>query len=89
MFKDWGRLSREFPELPGCEKSTGEIMPLIQALWKTNMNSMELINSDLYTYKEELAERSFKAVKPLREFRVEDLDDYYFSAPVRRMVCLV
>ena len=57
--------------------------------WEMKFKQYQHEFIDSCGYKEELAERSFKAVKPLREFRVEDLDDYYFSAPVRRMVCLV
>lgn len=85
-FKDWGRLSKAFLELEGCEKSTGEVMSLIRAMWETNNNLMELLNSDNYTFKEELEARKYKSLQTLSEFKVEDLDEYYFSAPVRRMV---
>lgn len=85
-FKDWGNLSREFLELPGCDKSTGEIRSLIRSLWETNHNLMELINAPEYTYKKELENRQNTALKTLSEFEAEDLEDYYFSAPVKRMV---
>lgn len=85
-FKDWGRLSKEFLELPGCEKSTGEIRSLIRSLWETNYNLMELINAPEYSYKEELEKRQNTALKTLSEMEAEDLDEYYFSAPVKRMV---
>lgn len=85
-FNDWGKLSKEFLELSGCDKTTGEIRSLIRSLWETNYNLMELLNAPEYTYKEELERRQNTALKTLSEMEAEDLDDYYFSAPVKRMV---
>ena len=85
-FKDWGRFSKEFLQLQGCEKGTGEILSLIRALWETPYNLMELINSEDYTFKEALEERQANAFSSLSEIKPEDLDDYYFSAPVKKMI---
>lgn len=85
-FKDWGNLSKHFLELPGCEKATGEIRTLIRSMWETNYNLMELINAKEYTYKEELENKNNAALKTLSSMEAEDLDEYYFSAPVKRMV---
>lgn len=85
-FKDWGRLSKEFLELRGCDKSVGESVSLIRMMWETNQNLMELINSSLYSYKEELEAKQENRLKTLSEIQEEDLDEYYFSAPVKRMV---
>lgn len=85
-FKDWGNLSKEFLELSGCDKTTGEVRTLIRSMWETNYNLMELINAKEYSYKEELENRSITALKTLSEVEAEDLDEYYFSAPVKRMV---
>lgn len=85
-FNDWGKLSKEFLLLSGCDKTTGEVRSLIRSLWETNNNLMELLNAPEYTYKEELANRQDTALKTLSEMEAEDLDDYYFSAPVKRMV---
>ena len=85
-FKDWGNLSKEFLTLDGCSKETGERMPLIHMMWESNDNLMELLAENRYTYKESLEEMQNTAVKSLAEMRPEDLDDMYFSAPVKRMV---
>lgn len=85
-FKDWGRLSKEFLELPGCDTSIGENVSLIRMMWETNLNLMELVNSPQYTYATEICERQDRAMKVLSELQPEDLDDFYFSAPVKRMV---
>ncbi|MBD5529372.1 MAG: type II CRISPR RNA-guided endonuclease Cas9 [Lachnospiraceae bacterium] len=84
-WQDWGRLSRQFLEMEGCEKETGEVRTLISALWETNSNLMELL-SDAYTYSDRLAEKSEKKDKLLAEVCSEDLEEYYFSAPVKRMI---
>nr|MCR5421918.1 type II CRISPR RNA-guided endonuclease Cas9 [Lachnospiraceae bacterium] len=85
-FKDWGRLSKEFIELPGCDKSVGENVPLVRMMWETNFNMMELIHSDQFTYADTLSEKCNAAWSTLAEFKYEDLDSTYFSAPVKRMV---
>lgn len=85
-FKDWGRLSKEFLELQGVNKETGEVMSLISAMWETNFNMMELIHSEKFTFAEELEKKHNNAYKTLREFKFEDLEEYYFSTPVKRMI---
>ena len=55
-------------------------------MWETNDNLMELLAKDKYTYQEELVNKQNKLCKDLTEIQAEDLDDYYFSAPVKRMV---
>lgn len=84
-WQDWGRLSRQFLELEGCEKATGEVRTVISALWETSSNLMELL-SDRYTYLDRLAQKTEKADKLLEEVRYDDLEGYCFSAPVKRMV---
>jgi len=85
-FRDWGRLSKAFLELHGCNKADGESKSIVRAMWDNNLNLMELINSDEYTYKDELFEKTNVQTKCLAEFKAEDLDEYYFSAPVKRMI---
>ncbi len=85
-YKDWGRLSKTFLEMPGCSKCTGEVLPLIRMMWETNDNLMELMVKDAYTYVEELERYQGNSYKVLAELQSEDLDDMYFSAPVKRMV---
>lgn len=85
-FKDWGRLSKAILNLNGVNRLTGEIMPLIQAMWETKYNFMELLNSDEFSYGQELEELKTKSDKVLSTFQAEDLDEYYFPAPVKRMV---
>lgn len=85
-FSDWSRLSEKFLHLRACDKSTGEEISLIEAMWNSSNNMIELINSDDYTFKDELENMQKSSVKVLSEYTYEDLNDYYFSAPVKRMI---
>ena len=85
-FRDWGRMSKELFFLQGQNPENGEKLSLIRALWETNYNFMELINSDEFMYKASLQEKQKKLVGTLSDFTADDLKDFYFSAPVRRMI---
>lgn len=84
-FSGWGNLSKEFLTIEGASKEDGEIKSLIQSMWDTNCNLMELL-SDRFTYKASLDAMVENVEKPLSEWQIEDLDELYLSAPVKRMV---
>lgn len=84
-FEGWGRLSRSFLEMEGVSKEDGVRRTFIGGLWETNDNHMELLSSR-YTYIECLENMTKQAEKPLVEWTIEDLNDMYLSAPVKRMV---
>ena len=84
-FRDWGRLSKEFLELEGTSCSSGEILSIIQMLWETNDNLMQLLGEQ-YTFKTELEEKTVRLEKLLTELEYEDIEELKLSAPVRRMV---
>lgn len=87
-FRDWGRLSAGFLNLQGCYKPTGEIMSLLDALWSDdqNRNLMELLHDEKYTFGEELEKKRTTGLKTLTEFTYEDMDEMYYSTPVKRMI---
>lgn len=85
-FKDWGRFSKDLLTLQGIDKSTGELLSLENAMWGYSLNFMELINSEDFTFKDELANKRTTSIKSLSEFTYEDLEDTYFSVPVKRMI---
>lgn len=82
-FKDWGKLSKEFLETTGTERS--DERSIISMLWETNNNLMELL-SERYSYADAIKNKTNIAEKALSEWSVEDLDELYLSAPVKRMV---
>lgn len=82
-FNGWGRLSKAFLELSGsCECGA---CSLIQALWETNHNLMELLASQ-YGFKGNLEKMTQEAQKPICDWTIEDLDETYLSPSVKRMV---
>lgn len=85
-WKDWGRLSKEFLELQGGMKgnSGGIVTGLINAMWETDCNLMELLG-ERFTYAEALLELQGTRDRLLSDFTYEDLKDSYLSAPVKRM----
>lgn len=82
-FSDWGNLSKEFLELQ--EEGATDGLSLIQALWETNENLMELLSTE-HGYRSALESKSKKAEKALAEWTIEDIDELYVSAPVKRMI---
>ena len=84
-FRDWGRFSREFLELEGIDKETGEVMSILQRLWEKNDNLMQLL-SERYTYQDALQERIQQAAGTLSDITYKDIEAMNLSAPVRRMV---
>ncbi|MDT3844760.1 MAG: type II CRISPR RNA-guided endonuclease Cas9 [Bacillota bacterium] len=84
-FADWGRFSRAFLEMEAVNYETGEVTSLIQELWNSQLNLMELLHSERYSFEKVLQDKTSSSEKELSEFRIEDLDGYYFSAPVKRM----
>lgn len=85
-FSDWGRLSKEFLELQGTNKRTGEYYSVMRMLWETNDNLNGLLSQSDYTYIDELNKQENKINKLLSEFTYDDLENLYLSNPVKRMV---
>ena len=85
-FKDWARLSQNMLYLNGLDKRTNETLSLIRAMWEYNWNFMELISSEEFTFKEALEEKKQILEKTINEFQFEDLDEFYYSASVKRMI---
>lgn len=85
-YSGFGRLSREFfTEICGVNKETGESFNIIQALWNTNDNLMQLL-SDRYTFKESIEEEQHKYYEE-HPMTVESLlEEMYVSNAVKRPI---
>ena len=85
-FKNFGRLSMRFLNEMECpDPETGELMTILQALWSTQNNLMELL-SDKYLFGKrinEIREEYFACHKRTLE---ERLDEMYVSNAVRRPI---
>lgn len=84
--KEFGRLSREFlTELVGADKKTGEARTILEALWETNDNLMQLL-SDRYTYREELDEWAADYYAERKTTLSKRLEEMYISNAVKRPI---
>ena len=84
-FRDWGRLSKAFLQTEGADRETGEVLTIIDRMWNENVNLMECL-SDRFTYMDSIQNLGSSISKTFEEFKYEDLEELYLSAPVRRMV---
>lgn len=80
-FSKWGRLSKKFlTDIYFADKQTGEIFNVMDALWNTNNNLMELMGS-CFTLTEKLTEKIKKQEKDLT---YQDVEELYCSPAVKR-----
>lgn len=85
-FKDFGKLSKEFLTELSAEDEVGDgelPVTIMDLLWDTNMNLMEIINDDKYGFAEKIKEYNGEEDS---DVKFEDLDDYYLSPMVKRGV---
>ncbi|MDD2362124.1 MAG: type II CRISPR RNA-guided endonuclease Cas9 [Oscillospiraceae bacterium] len=85
-YKDYGRLSKEFlTGITGVNKETGQVFTIIEALWETNNNLMQLL-SDKFTFKDEIDNRIQHAYDNPNKSLDEKMDELYLSNPVKRQI---
>lgn len=80
-FSKWGRLSKKL--LSGirfADKKTGELFSVVDAMWQTNNNFMELMGSG-FTLVDKINERTKKQEQDLT---YEDVEEMYCSPAVKR-----
>lgn len=83
---DFGRLSGMFlTGLKGVDKSTGEAFTILEAMWKTNNNLMELL-SGRFSFAEEIEKKRADDYGDFKKPLHERLDDMYVSNPVKRSI---
>ena len=86
-YRDFGRLSRRLlAELEGIDYRTGEITTVIRALWETNDNLMEILQSDRYNFKEIVEKEQRQHYQEHPQSIAERLQEMYVPAAVRRPV---
>lgn len=87
-FKEFGRLSRKL--LCGIEgainPATGEYMTVIRTMWETNLNLMQILNSDHFDFKNKIEEITKEYYGAEKKTLSERLDDMYVSNAVKRPI---
>ncbi len=85
-YKDYGRLSKQFLSgIEGTDKNTGQVFTILEALWETNDNLMQLL-SDKYTFKEIITAQINEILESNEKTLDEKMDEMYISNPVRRQI---
>lgn len=85
--KDFGRLSMRFlTGVEGCKTDTGEVYTILGALWNTQSNLMEIIETTDFTFKEEILNIQREYYENNRKTLADRLDDMYISNAVRRPI---
>ncbi len=85
-YSGWGSLSRQLlTEIYHTDQTTGEAVSIIDAMWQTNNNLMELL-SDKFTFSKEIAayRREKYGQKPMT--LQSYLDDSYASPAIKRAI---
>ena len=82
----WGRLSKIFlTELYHTDSNTGEAFSLIDMLWNTNLNLMELLGSQ-YSFGEEVSKYRRKAAGEMGKNLNAYLEESYASPAIKRSI---
>ena len=85
-YTGWGRLSKEFlNEIIHVDKSTGECINIISALWETNNNLMQLLSNN-YDYLTEIEKYNKEQMGQITEITYDIVDKLYVSPSVKRQI---
>lgn len=83
-YSGWGRFSREFlTEITSTDPESGEILNIINMLYETNDNLMQLL-SEKYQFKEKLDELNAGARNYTMSYKT--VEDLYVSPAVKRAI---
>lgn len=82
VFKDFGRLSKRFlTEMKGIDKTTGEFVSILDALYETNENLNQILFDERYNFGDVIKEENGEKQS---EIKYEDIEKLYVSPAVRR-----
>lgn len=86
-YSGWGNFSAKLlTGLEGVDLDTGETFTIIQALWNTNCNLMQLL-SDKFTFKKEIAAYNAEVADEITKISYDALvKDLYVSPAVKRSI---
>ncbi len=83
-YSGWGRLSKEFlKDILSVDKSTGELVSMMDALWNSNLNLMQLIYSEQFDFETAIEEAKEGKENTSLRHAVEQL---YVSPKIKRPI---
>ena len=86
-YSGWGNFSEEFLNgIVGTEKPTGQMFTIIEALWQTNCNLMQLLSKN-FTFMEEIEKHNRELAGQITDISYDKLvKDLYISPANKRAV---
>ena len=83
-YSGWGNFSRKFLKgIEGADIQTGETFNLINAMWQTNENLMQLL-SGRFTFTKEMEKENDKVTKKIEKVTYEQLVDTMYVSPATK-----
>lgn len=83
-YSGWGNFSKKFLKgIEGIDRETGETFSLIQAMWQTNNNLMQLL-SGKFTFTEEIEKENNKLTEKVERVSYEELVDIMYVSPATK-----
>ncbi len=86
-YNGWGNFSEAFLNgVTGTDKETGEVFTIIEALWQTNWNLMQLLSSR-FTFKEEIEKKNAEKRGIITDITYDSVvKDLYVSPATKRAI---
>ncbi len=86
-YNGWGTMSQKFLNgVVGTDKETGEVFTIIEALWNTNCNLMQLL-SERFTFRDEIEKINAQKRGEITEITYDSVvKDLYVSPAVKRSI---
>lgn len=86
-YNGWGTMSQKFLNgVTGADKETGEVFTIIEALWNTNCNLMQLL-SERFTFRDEIEKINAQNRGEITEITYDSVvKDLYVSPAVKRSI---
>lgn len=83
-YSGWGNFSKKFLKgVKGTDKETGETFNLIEAMWQTNNNLMQLLSGS-FTFAEEIEKENSKVTETIEKVSYEELVDKMYVSPATK-----
>lgn len=83
-YRGWGNFSMKFlKEIVGCDKETGEMGTIMDFLWSTNDNLMQILSSR-YTFSEQIDELNRKNFADVQKITYENVVEDLYTSPANK-----
>ena len=83
-YSGWGNFSRKFLKgIDGADIESGETFKLIEVMWETNENLMQLL-SERFTFRKEIEKENDKVTEKIEKISYEELVDTMYVSPATK-----